>query len=139
MIKYFSALTLTLACATSPAFADFDSSKSMICSLGDFNECTAAGCEAVTAGDISAPRLLRVNSKKKTIEAISGGMGQESKLDHVENVDGKLILQGAVDGVEDRRDGLGYTLTINTVSGDLVFAGATDDAAFIAFGACIND
>jgi hypothetical protein len=139
MNKYFSGLALTLAFTASSAFADFDSDKSMICSLGDFDECTAAGCQPVTAADINAPRLLRVDSRKKTVETISGGSGQVSKLDNVESINSKLILQGAVDGVENRLDGLGYTLTINKTSGSLAFAGATDDAVFAAFGACVND
>lgn len=139
MNKYLPGLVLALTFSASSAFAEFDSSKSMICSLGDFNECTATGCESVTADDISAPRLLRVNSKKKTVEAISGGMGRLSKLDNVESINSKLIMQGAEDGGESGRDGLGYTLTVNKTSGGLAFAGATDDAVFAAFGACVND
>ena len=139
MNKYLSGLVLTLTFAASSAFADVDAGKSMICSLGDFSECTAKGCESVTASDIAAPRLLRVNSKKKTVEAISGGQGRVSKLDNVETINSKLIMQGAEDGGESGRNGLGYTLTVNTTSGGLVFAGATDNAVFAAFGACVND
>ena len=89
----------------------------------------------MVADEISAPSLLRIDGKRKTLESISGGLGQESKLDHVTVLDGKLVVQGAgANSDGGRRGGVGYTLTINASSGDLVLAAAGDDAAFTAFG-----
>ena len=50
--------------------------------------------------------------------------------------DGKLILQGAEDGVEGVRDGLGWTLAISEEIGRMVLTASGDNVGFVIFGAC---
>jgi hypothetical protein len=117
--------------------ADFDGSKPLLCAPSSYTECTTMGCERVDAAAIRAPRFLQIDAKRKRIEPVGGGAGRTSKIDHVERVDGKLIVQGVEDGVEDVRDGLGYSIAISETTGDMVLSAAGDGVSFTAFGACI--
>jgi len=54
----------------------------------------------------------------------------------MENVDGKLMLQGAEDGSASDRDGVGWTMAIAQDSGKTVLTSSGDEVAFIVFGAC---
>ena len=128
---------IALSVSTSTFAEDFDGSKPMLCSISDFSECTITGCEKVTAYSIGAPRLIRIDAKGKSIAALGGGAGRKSKIDHVDLIDGKLIIIGAEDGVEGVRDGLGYSMTIAMETGELVFSASADGAAFTGFGVCV--
>ncbi len=55
----------------------------------------------------------------------------------MELVDGKLILQGAEDGYQSVRDGLGWTITIAEDTGRVVMTASGDKVAFVVFGACL--
>lgn len=55
----------------------------------------------------------------------------------MEKVDGKLILQGAEDGLEGVRDGVGWTLVISEDTGKFVLTASGEEVAFVVFGACI--
>jgi hypothetical protein len=50
---------------------------------------------------------------------------------------GKLILQGAEDGYEKMRDGLGWTLAISEASVQVVLTAAGEGVAFVVLGAGI--
>ncbi len=52
-------------------------------------------------------------------------------------VDGKLILQGAEDGYQSVRDGLGWTIAIAEDTGRVVMTASGDQVAFVVFGACL--
>jgi len=60
----------------------------------------------------------------------------ECPIEPSEVVDGRLILQGAEDGLEGVRDGIGWSLSIDETSGDMVLTGSGADVAFVIFGAC---
>jgi hypothetical protein len=45
-------------------------------------------------------------------------------------------MQGAEDGIEGVRDGLGWTLAIAEETGNMVLTGSGDEVAFVVFGAC---
>jgi hypothetical protein len=55
----------------------------------------------------------------------------------MERIDGKLILQGAEDGIEDVRDGIGWTAAISESTGKFIFTASGEEVAFVVFGACI--
>ena len=128
-----------LTASISASAAEFDKSVPIICSLSNYSECTINGCEAVSAESIAAPTFIRVNAKKQTLKAYSGGKVSESKVDSVEIIDGKLILAGIEDGAEDVQDGVGYSASITIETGNLVLTAVSDDLAIMAYGACIRD
>jgi hypothetical protein len=46
-------------------------------------------------------------------------------------------LQGAEDGYEKMRDGLGWTMAISEESGQVVLTASGDQVAFVVFGAAL--
>ena len=83
---------------------DFTGSSSFLCASAEVLECIPVeGCQRVSAAEVDAPRFLKVNAKKKTMS--NPDAGRNSSIERMEEVDGKLILQGAEDGrVELRRE-----------------------------------
>ena len=79
----------------------------------------------------------RVDFKEKKLIGIQQSKnGPPSPIERMERVDGKLILQGAEDGVEGVRDGLGWTLAISEEIGRMVLTASGDNVGFVIFGAC---
>ena len=70
---------------------------------------------------------------------LTGGPGTgktQFLVERVEHLDGKLVLQGADDGVEDVRDGLAWSMSISEDTGKMVLSAAGDGFAMVVFGAC---
>jgi hypothetical protein len=65
-----------------------------------------------------------------------GGDEIASHIERREVVDGRLILQGTEDGFEGVPDGIGWRLSIDETSGDMVLTGSGADVAFVIFDAC---
>ena len=81
--------------------------------------------------------FMRLDFSAKTLTSPGAGAnGKSSAIERSETVDGKLILQGAEDGMEGVRDGLGWTLAIDENTGKAVLSVSLRGAAFVVFGAC---
>ena len=117
---------------------DFDGSKPLICALMDLVECDAgAKCQSKTAEELGLPQFIRINFDEKKISGPpSGGSDKSTPIENLKHIDGKLIIQGAQDGVEDVRDGVGWSLAIAEETGKLVLTASGDEAGFVVFGAC---
>ena len=117
---------------------DFDGSKPMLCAVMDIVECGPDGnCQKVTVEDVSIPQFLKINSKEKKITATqTSGSKRSTTIKNIEHVDGKLILQGAEDGIEGVRDGVGWSLAIAEDTGKMVLTASGDEVGFVVFGAC---
>ena len=59
-----------------------------------------------------------------------------SAIENFERIDGKLILQGAEDGLKDVKDGAGWSISISEETGKMVLTESGDDMGFVIFGAC---
>jgi len=133
-------LTLALAGLVAfPALAgDFDGSHPLICAVMDIVECQPGGkCQQVTAEDVGIPSFFKINFKEKKISATqSGGSTRSTEIENLEHIDGKLIIQGAEDGIEGVRDGLGWSLAIAEETGKTVLTASGDEVGFVVFGAC---
>jgi len=126
------------ACSLSAFAGDFDGSRSLLCSTVDLVECLPGGnCQQVTHDSINAPKFLKINFKEKSISKPDVGEKRpNTMIERMERVDGKLILQGAEDGIEGVRDGLGWSMAISEDSGNMVLTGSGDQVGFVIFGAC---
>jgi hypothetical protein len=133
-------LAVLITCIFSfPAAAgDFDGSKTLICAMMDIVECQPGGkCQLVTAEAVAIPQFIRINFKEKKISGTqSGGSDKSTPIENLEHIDGKLIIQGAQDGIEDVRDGVGWSLAIAEETGKLVLTASGDEVGFVVFGAC---
>ncbi|UCF94594.1 MAG: hypothetical protein JSW39_10685 [Desulfobacterales bacterium] len=121
------------------AAGDFDGSQPLLCAPIDVIECTSGGqCQKVSAESIRLPQFLRINFAEKKIGAASGGEGAPTtSIKTMEHIDGKLILNGAEDGIEGVRDGLGWSMAIAEETGKMVLTASGDEVGFVVFGACL--
>jgi len=133
-----STLGLILA-ATAVCAGDFDGTRPLLIAVNRVMECTpAGGCLEVTPASVQLPQFLRIDFTKKTIRpARAGDKFPATTIERSEVVDGKLILQGAEDGYEKMRDGLGWTMAISAESGQVVLTASGDQVAFVVFGAAL--
>ena len=118
--------------------ADIDGSKPLLCTVMEVAECKIGeGCKEVTAEEINLPRYLWINVDKRTMQSRkTEADSRKSKIERVKVVDNKLILQGAEQGREDVRDGVGWTIAIMQDTGEMVLTASGDLVADVAFGLC---
>lgn len=138
-IRIGGLIVILIGMMTASAVAeDFDGSKELICSIMDIVECGPGGkCQQVTAEEVGIPHFLKINFKSKKITATHiGGSKRSTDIENLEKIDGKVIIQGAEDGIENVRDGVGWSLAIAQESGKMVLTAAGDDVGFVVFGAC---
>ena len=116
----------------------FDGGKIMLCANQYASECVAGtDCVNVAPGSVNLPDFFLVDAGKKLISATpESGSTATTSIERVEHLDGKLMLQGADDGIKDVRDGAGWTMSINEATGKMVMTTAGDGFAVVAFGAC---
>lgn len=117
---------------------DFDGSKPLLCTVIEVAECLGGEkCKEVSAEDINLPRFLWIDVGKKTIQSKkTDDDARKSQIDHVKNVNGKLMLQGAEPGGDDIRDGFGWTIAIMEDTGEMVLTASGYLAGEVAFGVC---
>jgi len=140
-VKKTIAIALLLCCMgmVPPAVSaeDFDGSQSLLFAATKAFECTpAGGCDEVTVEELFLPQFLRIDVANNQIGAIPATENPPSKIERMESVDGKLMLQGAEDGSASERDGVGWTMAIAQDSGKTVLTFSGDKVAFVVFGAC---
>lgn len=101
------------------------------CAVIDTFECSSGqACRSGLPEDINFPRIVKIDFKKKII--IDDQFGESIRttmIDKLQEVKGKLILNGT-------QEGMGWTMVINQTSGDLTLSATDDQFGFIVFGAC---
>ena len=128
----------TMIAASAPKAGDFDGTKPLLISIIRVIECTPDGtCREVTPASAELPQFMKIDFTNKTISAAAGDdkTPNPTSIERQEVVDGKLILQGAEDGYEKMRDGLGWTMAISEESGQVVLTASGEQVAFVIFGA----
>ena len=139
-LKVFTTLALIFVPASLAAqAADFDGSKPLLCSVTSITECTAdGGCQKTTLENAGMPQFLKLDVPNKTIAPAPSIEGRKpTPIERMERVEGKLILQGAEDGIENVHDGLGWTAAISEETGRFILTASGEEVAFVVFGACI--
>jgi hypothetical protein len=133
------AMSIFAAAPIAAQAADFDGSKPLLCSVISITECTSeGGCQKTTIENAGIPQFLKVDVSNKTVSPAPSVEGRKpTPIERMERVEGKLILQGAEDGVENVRDGLGGTAAISEESGKFILSASGEEVAFVIFGACI--
>jgi hypothetical protein len=116
----------------------FDGSKNLLCSPQSVVECGPdISCQQVSPASVNLPGFFQIDFKNKIIKRVAATENQKgSKIDRMEVLDSKLILQGADDGVEGVRDGLAWSMAIAQDTGKLIASAAGESEAFVIYGAC---
>ncbi|MBW2435000.1 MAG: hypothetical protein JRF36_15435 [Deltaproteobacteria bacterium] len=117
---------------------NYDGSRELICSVMDIVECgPGAKCQEVNAEEAGMPYFFKINFKDKKISAThADGSNRVTDIERFEKVDNKVIIQGAEDGIEGVRDGVGWSAAIAEDTGKMVLTASGDDVGFVVFGAC---
>ena len=137
--KILTGMSLVLVLLAAPAVAgDFDGKKNLICAPVDLIECLPGGkCNQIVADEIDFPDFFRINFEKKEIRSQqSGHEKRKTSIEHMEEIDGKLFIQGAEDGLEGADDGLGWSMALDQNNGRMVLTAAGREVAFVIFGVC---
>ena len=110
----------------------------VVCTGMQYYECVIhEGCRQVAPADIAAPTLFEADLASDELQSLAGPEDErKSTIRNREMIDSKIILQGAEDGIEDVRDGLGWTAAITLDTGVMTISASTDGAAFVIMGAC---
>jgi hypothetical protein len=140
-IKICSFIVISIGMISISAMAgEFDGSKELICAITDVVECGPGGkCQQLTANDVGIPDFIRINFEGKKISATqASGDKRSTDIEKFEKVDGKVMIQGAEDGIEGVRDGVGWSLAIAEDSGKMVLTASGDEVGFVIFGACTH-
>lgn len=132
ILKSFFAIGFGLLAANASAI---DTSKILLCASLEVHECVdGEACKDVRPEDVDAPTFLWIDFDEKEVRA--NIEGRATRIDHIEEVEDRLVLQGVEDGREDVPDGTGWTISIGTQTGRMVGTAAVDQAAIVIFGAC---
>jgi hypothetical protein len=121
-------ILFALFLAVSQAFAgdDFDGTKPLICASIEALDCDpGVPCERGIPQIMGAPQFLRIDFAKNEI----AGPLRTTKIRSMEKDDDQIVLQGY-------EIGLGWTLAIDRVTGNMRITFAGGNATFIIFGAC---
>jgi hypothetical protein len=96
-----------------------DTKKILLCASLDVFECVdGRTCEDVLPEDAGAPAFIWKNFQDKEVQATVEG--RATKIDHIEEIENRLVLQGVEDGREDENDGTGWMISIETQTGRTV-------------------
>ena len=139
ILKILAVTALMLGLLSAPAVAgDFDGKKNLICAPVDLIECGPGGnCNQIVADAIDFPDFFRINFEKKEIRTQqSGHEKRKTDIEHMEEIDGKLFIQGAEDGLEGADDGLGWSMALDQSNGRMVLTASGREVAFVIFGVC---
>lgn len=131
-----SVLSCGLAAISLPVLsAGFDGSKTLLCATQYVSQCDAGvDCVNVFPASVNVPDFFVVNTADRLIGNLADD--RTTPVERVEHLDGKLILQGADDGIEEVRDGLAWSMSISEDTGKLVLSASGDGFAMVIFGAC---
>ena len=118
---------------------DFDGSKLLVCANQQVTECVyGEPCRMVAPSSMNLPNFFNVDVANKTITGKrDGGLDANTQGERVEHLDGKLVLQGADDGLPDVRDGMAWSMTIDEANGGMSLTATGDGFAVVSFGACM--
>ena len=127
-------LLLAAMLLLSPAAAVAESTgdlPELWCAVIESFECApGTECRRGLPESINFPRIIKIDFKKKIIiDDQFGESMRTTKIDMLQEMDGKLILNGT-------QEGMGWNMVINQTNGDLTLSATDDQFGFIVFGAC---
>lgn len=94
----------------------------------------------VSPDTIGLPQRFVIDFKNNVVRPSKDSMIRKTiKINHIEHVENKLVLQGVDDGVENVDDGLAWSLVISKKNGKSILAASGDGVAYVVFGTCIAD
>jgi hypothetical protein len=91
----------------------------------------------VSPETIGLPRHFRIDFKNRLVKPSKDSIIRKHiRINHLEHLENKLVLQGIDDGVENVEDGLAWSLVISKLTGKAILAASGDGVAYVVFGTC---
>ena len=98
---------------------------------------TQGRLQEVTPESVAITKILTVDLDKKIIKSTGKNDGdRKSVIKRMERLQGRLILQGSDEGIQDIRVGAGWSAMLSEETGKFVVTASGDGEAFIVYGAC---
>jgi hypothetical protein len=119
--------------------SDFDGLKPLAGSVNKIVEInTLKVIDDVDPDAVGLPRNFFIDFKEKILRPSKDSLVRKtSKINRVEHIENKLILQGIDEGVENVDDGLAWSITISKKTGKVVLSASGDGVAYVVFATCI--
>lgn len=117
---------------------DFDGSKPLSGTVEKMLEITQFKInDDVDPDTVSLPQKFVINFDKKTVRPSKDSLIRKiSKIERVEHIENKLILQGIEEGVENIEDGLAWSMAISKKTGKVILSASGNGVAYVIFGTC---
>ena len=134
----FLIVFFTLIVPFSVFAGDFDGSKPLSGSVDKILEINQFKLnDNVDPDTVGLPRNFVIDFQEKTMRPTKDNLIRRiSKINRVEHIENKLILQGVEEGVENVEDGLAWSMTISKKTGKVVLSASGDRVAYVVFGTC---
>ena len=118
--------------------SDFDGLKPLAGSVDKIIEInTLKVIDDVDPDAVGLPRNFFIDFKEKILRPSKDSLVRKSsKINRVEHIENKLILQGIDEGVESVDDGLAWSITISKKTGKVVLSASGDGVAYVVFATC---
>ncbi len=93
-------------------------------------ECESTGeCQSNMFESLNLPQFIKVDLAAKRVSGMEDKQEEVAAIQHIEQLDGRFILQGA-------QNGRGWSLVIVEETGRMTLSVSGEEVAFLAFGAC---
>ena len=117
---------------------DFDGSKPLLGTVEKILEINQFKVnDDVDPKTVNLPQKFIIDFDKKIVQPSKDSLIRKiSKIERIEHIENKLILQGIEEGVENVEDGLAWSMAISKKTGKIVLSASGSGVAYVVFGTC---
>lgn len=136
-IRFFFLIHLFIIPFTSFA-GDFDGSKPLsgiVDKILEINQFRVI--DNVDPNTVNLPQKFIIDFNKKIVQPSKDSLIRKiSKIDRIDHIENKLILQGIEEGIDNVEDGLAWSMAISKKTGKVVLSASGYGVAYVVFGSC---
>ena len=110
----------------------------ILCSTVNITECRiGAGCQTQSVLASDAPKFLKVNLEKKTVQTIwQADRVESTSIKTLAHRDGLVLLQGVEPARQGNRGAIGWTISLDDTTGHMVVTASGHNVGHTIFGTC---
>jgi len=110
----------------------------IICAISNYYECfSGGGCQPKSAVELEAPQFFKILLKKKEIVLLGKTSKKNtSKIKTLARINDLIILQGLESGNAKRKGGVGWTISINEKTGEMILTVSGHETGYVGMGMC---